>query len=419
MAARATKAARTAAIKPNTLIVDNGGFTIKAGLATPKPSSNDCHIIPNFIARDQDRKVYVGAQIEKCKDFFHLVMRRPVERGMIVNWEQERAIWHESFLSENNALIKCDPHETNLILAEAPNVFPVLQSNCDQIVFEECEFASYYRCIGSSLNAYGPKGLADYMLVIDSGYSHTTVTPLVNGQPVQSGIRRLDIGGKHLTNYLSELLAIHEVSLKEDPWIANEVKEACCFITDDFKRDMERTWRGHNMDPTICVDVQLPDYQEFSNVVVKPFEPKAASLRTKSDVATLGNERFQVPEILFNPGDIGMVEGGLAELVMQSVSQLPESLQHLMLANVLLVGGNALLPGFLERLRVELRQLVPSDMKITISGPEEPVKSTWLGGAYMASDEALLTKHLVTKKEYEEHGSNSNWLANRFRGTGT
>lgn len=187
-------------------------------------------------------------------------------------------------------------------------------------------------------------------MVVDSGYSHTTVTPVIDGRPVQAAIRRLDIGGKHLTNYLAELLAIHEVSLKEDPWIANEVKEACCFISDDFKRDMEKTWRGHNMDPSLALDVQLPDYQEFSKVIVKPYEPKSQNPRSRSDVATIGNERFQVPEVLFNPGDIGMVEGGLPELIMQSVGQLPEALQHAMFANILAVGGNTLIPGFLGRL---------------------------------------------------------------------
>lgn len=43
---------------------------------------------------------------------------------------------------------KCDPHNTNLLLTEAPNAPVALQSNCDQIVFEEYEFAAYYRCIG-------------------------------------------------------------------------------------------------------------------------------------------------------------------------------------------------------------------------------------------------------------------------------
>lgn len=45
-------------------------------------------------------------------------------------------------------LFQCDPHETNLVLTEAPNTPVALQSNCDQIVFEEFEFESYSRCLG-------------------------------------------------------------------------------------------------------------------------------------------------------------------------------------------------------------------------------------------------------------------------------
>jgi actin-related protein 6 len=193
------------------------------------------------------------------------------------------------------------------------------------------------------------------MLVVDSGFSHSTVTPLINGRPVQPSIRRLDIGGKHLTNYLAELLAIHELSLKEDPWIANEVKEECCFVSNEFKRDVERTWRGHQMDPSIVVDCQLPDYQNNSNVIVKPYEPRDQVFKNKSNITTLGNERFQVPEILFNPGDIGMSEGGLPDVVMESILSLPVGLQSVMLENILVVGGNAKIPGFLERLYANFR----------------------------------------------------------------
>lgn len=45
-------------------------------------------------------------------------------------------------------IIQCDPHETNLILTESPNAPSALQTNCDQIVFEEYEFATYSRSIG-------------------------------------------------------------------------------------------------------------------------------------------------------------------------------------------------------------------------------------------------------------------------------
>jgi actin-related protein 6 len=192
---------------------------------------------------------------------------------------------------------------------------------------------------------------ADCLLVIDSGFSHTTVTPLLNGHPLQDAVRRLDIGGKHLSNYLAELLAIHELSLKEDPWIANEVKEATCFVSDSFQADMERTWRAHQMDPTTVVDCQLPDYQDFSKVIVKPYDgAKDPTYKAKSSIITLGNEQFQVPELLFTPGDIGMLEGGLPELVMQSIGVLPEGLRPGMLANILVVGGNATIRGFMERL---------------------------------------------------------------------
>ena len=190
------------------------------------------------------------------------------------------------------------------------------------------------------------------MLVVDSGFSHSTATPLINGAPVQPSIRRLDIGGKHLTNYLAELLAIHEISLKEDPWIANEVKEECCFVSNDFQRDVERTWRGHQMDPSIVVDCQLPDYQHNSKVIVKSYEPRDQVFKNKSNITTVGNERFQVPEILFKPGDIGMREGGLADVVIESIFSLPTSLQPVMFENILVVGGNAKIPGFLQRLYV-------------------------------------------------------------------
>lgn len=65
-----------------------------------------------------------------------------------MNWESEKEIWDRAFIDKKGVL-KCDPKSTNLILTEAPNTLAALQSNCDQMIFEEYEFASYYRCVGS------------------------------------------------------------------------------------------------------------------------------------------------------------------------------------------------------------------------------------------------------------------------------
>lgn len=99
------------------------------------------------MARDREHKVYIGSQLEKCKDFGDIAFRRPVEKGFIVNWEAQKEIWEHEFFDEK-APLHCDPRETGLILTEAPNALPVLQSNCDQVIFEEFQFASYYRTIG-------------------------------------------------------------------------------------------------------------------------------------------------------------------------------------------------------------------------------------------------------------------------------
>jgi actin-related protein 6 len=144
---RRSKAA-TRSAPSKTLVLDNGAFTIKSGFVTSSDTSGP-RVVPNCIARDRARKLYVASDLERCKDFSEIQFRRPVEKGFIVNWEAEKEIWDHEFF-DDNAPQKCDPTETRLLLAEQPNSLPVLQSNCDQIVFEEYQFASYYRGIGNS-----------------------------------------------------------------------------------------------------------------------------------------------------------------------------------------------------------------------------------------------------------------------------
>lgn len=131
-----------------TLVLDNGGNSIKAGFVTDSHVDEPV-VIPNCLARDRDKKVYVGSSLSKCRDFGEVQFRRPVENGFIVNWEAQSAIWDNEFFNDG-APLRCDPSETRLVLAEAPNSLPVLQNNCDQMVFEAFGFSSYCRGIGVS-----------------------------------------------------------------------------------------------------------------------------------------------------------------------------------------------------------------------------------------------------------------------------
>lgn len=130
----------------NTLIIDNGAYSLKVGFV--RGTAIDApRVIPNCVARDRSKKIYVASDLEKCRDFSEMQFRRPVDKGYITNWEVQKAIWDHEFF-DDGVLFKCDPAETRLVLSEPSNNLPALQNNCDQIVFEEYGFASYYRGIG-------------------------------------------------------------------------------------------------------------------------------------------------------------------------------------------------------------------------------------------------------------------------------
>jgi actin-related protein 6 len=159
MPPRATKssARATPGLPPTTFVLDNGGYSVKAGFAPDRKSVSDeevlskCHTIPNALVRTRDRKVYVGAQAEDITQWSEALFRRPVENGQVVSWEAQKEIWDQSFFDERTApkdlLIK-NPEDTTLIFTEPPNTMPALQKNADEIIMEEWGFGGYYRVIG-------------------------------------------------------------------------------------------------------------------------------------------------------------------------------------------------------------------------------------------------------------------------------
>lgn len=370
-----------------TLVVDVGACSLKAGYS----SAHDCHIAPNCIARSRDNRTYVGSQLSQCADFGEMAFRRPVQKGYIVNWPAEAAVWDNELQH-----LQCDTPDTNLIVTEQPNAPQHLTANLDQMVFEHFDFAAAYRSIAPALNAYNdirhlfgdsaPSDSshiqpADALLVIDSGHSHTTVTPLIAGRPLHPAVRRLDVGGKHLNNYLAELISLRHFSLIDEPHIVSQIKEDACYLSQHFARDLDA---AHCRDPSIVVDYVLPDYERHHRGFIRPHDPSHRAkmerlgvrqpddpMQAREEVFPLANERFVVPELLFTPSDVAMPQSGVPETVMQSLQAIPQILWQPLLANILLVGGNTLIPGFVDRVDHGIRMLAPSDMIVRVKRADE------------------------------------------------
>ncbi|EPT05352.1 actin protein Arp6 [Fomitopsis schrenkii] len=392
-------------MKPSTVIIlDNGASTIKAGVVGVHNAQP--RVITNAIVRSKgDKATYIGHELEKCRDYSSLHYRLPFEKGYLTDWDAEKAIWDGLFSQE---VLAVHTAESSLLITEPYFNLPNLQNVYDQFVFEEYDFQSYYRCAPASLIPHGElyaiTGLPtpECMFLIDSGFSFTHVVPILDGAIVWNAVKRIDVGGKLLTNHLKELASFRQWNMMNETHIVNDIKETCCYVSTDFRQDMEASHLSP-MDNPIVQEYVLPDFSANRPGRVRR---SGEALDEQSQVMYMNNERFTVPEIIFRPNDIGLEQSGIASTVAHSIGLLPEDLQGMFWANIGLIGGNAKFPGFRERLESELRALAPVDCTVSIHSPKDPILEAYRSGVAFAKKPAF-TQQAVTRAEYLEMGNNA------------
>ncbi|KAH9949784.1 actin family [Amylocystis lapponica] len=392
-------------MKPSTVvIVDNGGHTVKAGVLGVHDDRP--RLIPNAIVRSKgDKTTYFGHELEKCRDFASLHYRLPFEKGYLVDWDTQKGVWDGMFSSE---ALGVNTAESSLLITEPYFNLPNIQDVYDQFVFEEYEFQSYYRCTPASLvpssSLYKRPNLPppDCMLVIDSGFSFTHVVPILEGSVVWSAVKRIDVGGKLLTNQLKELTSFRQWNMMEETYIINDVKESCCYVSMDYKRDLEAC-RADPHKNDIVQEYILPDFS-----VNRPGRVKVAgeTLDDTFQVLRMSNERFTVPEIIFRPDDVGLDQSGIAATVAASIALLPEDIQGMFWAHIGLIGGNTKFPGFRERLISELRSFAPMDCEVQTYLSDDPIIEAYRSAVIFARMPDF-AQRVVTRAEYLEMGSSA------------
>jgi actin-related protein 6 len=50
---------------------------------------------------------------------------------------------------------------------------------------------------------------------------------------------RINVGGKHLTNYLKEVISYRQLMVMDETYVINQVKEELCFVSTDFDNDIK------------------------------------------------------------------------------------------------------------------------------------------------------------------------------------
>lgn len=397
------------------LVLDNGSYNIKIGYASD--SGSKPYHIPNCITYGRNKRSYVGSQFSSCTDFSGLMFHRPHEKGQLVDWRLEYAIWNYTFFGYDSP-VQVDPSDTSLILTETALSLPAVSANTDQMVFEEYGFQDYYRCTPGSLipwNDFGKdlyqeetKGkspLAECALVVDVGFNCTNVLPTILGEVYWPAVQQLSVGGRLLTNYLRETVSFQQFNMMEETYLINKIKEETCFIVSDFERELEKCMsykKGpklkRNENPFL-ITYALPDNPgEIGHII------DSNDSSSFAQALRLSNERFTIPEVLFQPHHVGLNQAGLHESIYNSLQKVPPELQSLFASNIVLVGGSSKFPGFAERLRSSLTPLLPDTVNLRITIPEDPITYAWQGGCRLGLQPEMLAKVHVTRDEYMEYG---------------
>mmetsp|Transcript_20842 Transcript_20842/g.30296 ORF Transcript_20842/g.30296 Transcript_20842/m.30296 type:complete len:192 (-) Transcript_20842:99-674(-) len=140
------------------IVLDNGGYNIKAGYVSPEEKSRGCdvenvssppEVFPNAVAKPPKKSsnvvtkrnggFLVSAELYDLPSYSGLFFRRPIERGYVKEWDLQKDVWKYIFTRG-----KVDPKENCLVVTEPIALPGSLRRGMDELVFEECGFASYH-----------------------------------------------------------------------------------------------------------------------------------------------------------------------------------------------------------------------------------------------------------------------------------
>lgn len=192
---------------------------------------------------------------------------------------------------------------------------------------------------------------------MECGDSVTQLVPVKDGNVVNDGVLRRDFGGNDLTKEMAKLLIQKGYTFPNDSAaeeFACMIKEKFGYVALDF---------GH--EPEKMTSYESPD----------------------GDIVTIGKERFLCPELLFqqpftNREDLKGIHRAIAESISLCITK---DLRDELYANIVLSGGSTMFPGFIDRVKQEVKALAPPGTKVNVVAAPERKYSVWVGGSLLST----------------------------------
>ncbi|KAL8820674.1 MAG: hypothetical protein Q9223_001167 [Gallowayella weberi] len=135
----------------------------------------------------------------------------------------------------------------------------------------------------------------------------------------------------------------------------------------------------------------------------RPFDPES---QQEAHQVHLNVERIRVPEVVFQPSIAGLDQAGIidiaADIINHGLAKTEDRIS--VLGDIFLTGGNTMFTGFDERLKRELRAVLPVEAPINLRKAGNSLLDAWRGAAQWAG--CSESSHgFITREEYQEKGS--------------
>ncbi|EEQ81765.1 hypothetical protein NCER_101664 [Vairimorpha ceranae BRL01] len=359
------------------LVVDNGSGIVKAGFAGDDAPRA---VFPSIVGVPRHKGVmvgmgqkdaYVGDEAQSKRGVLEL--QYPISHGIVTNWGDMEKIWHHTFYNE----LRVSPEEHPILLTEAPLNPTANKEKMAQVMFETFNAPHFYISIQAVLSLYASGRTTG--IVFDSGDGVSHVVPIYEGYSLPMAIRRLNLAGRDLTEYLQVILTEsgNSFSTTAEKEIVRDIKEKLCYVSADYEEDV----KNNSLLSSITKNYEMPDGQ----------------------IISIGNERFRAPELLFKPHLRGLELTSIHATIFDSIKACDVDIRKDLYANIVLSGGTTLFPGINVRLDREIRNLAPSSVKINVVTPAERKYSVWIGGSIVASL-STFQEMWVSKQDYQEYG---------------
>ena len=247
--------------------------------------------IESIIKKEIELKpIMIGDEVVPVRSLLELTY--PMKEGIIVNDEDMATLWE--YCIRQKLDVKGDLKDRKILLTEAPSNPNDNKKKMGEIVFEKLGLGAFNIEPQAKLTLYC-EGL-ESGIILDSGDGVTHCIPIASGYILHHQIKRLDIAGRHITDYLIKLLQIKGYAFNStaDFEIVREMKEKYCFVSCDIESDRK-------------LDKETTYYNSIHKL------PDGRKIR-------ISNEKFEAPEILFNPYLIQNEMPGIHEMVYNAIN---------------------------------------------------------------------------------------------------